>query len=149
MWKLDTGERLSCWRSFRKNLDQLSLEEAIDATATFWRDCPFHPYYLDADKPESWPGPWELIEENYYCDLAKALGMLYTIYFTKHGAELESEIRVYYDPVSKYVYNLAIFGQGKYVVNFIDNEIVNIESIDKLLKLKHSYSSKDLKLELY
>jgi hypothetical protein len=147
MWKLDTGERLSCWLSFRKSLDQLSLEDAIDATAKFWKDCPFHPYYLDADKPESWPGPWDLIGENYYCDLAKALGMLYTVHYTKHGVGLESEIRVYYDTVSKYVYNLAIFSQGKYVVNFIDNKIVNIESINKKLKLKRLYTGTELRLK--
>lgn len=149
MWKLDTSERIARWRDFRKSLDALPLEQAIEATAEFWSGCPFAPYYLDPDRPESWPSPWELISENYYCDLAKAIGMLYTMYFTKHKLGLESEIRVYYDPETKYTYNLAVFAQGKYVLNFLDDTVVNIVSINKNLKLKRTYSSTDLKLEEY
>jgi len=149
MWKLIASERVARWREFRKSLDDLPLEEAIKSVVDFWRSCPYAPYYLDPDNPDSWPTPWELISENYYCDLAKALGMLYTLYFSNHGKDLDAEIRVYYDPETKFVYNLPVFSQGKYIVNLVDAEIVNIESINKNLKLKYRYTSTELKLKEY
>jgi hypothetical protein len=149
MWKLDTSERIGSWRAFRKTLDDLPFEQAVNSVVIFWQGCPFVPYYLDPDVPTEWPTPWELISENHYCDLAKALGMLYTLYFTTHRKDLDVEIRVYYDPKTKFTYNLAFLNQGKYVLNFRDDSVVNIESINKNLKLQYHYSSADLKLEEY
>ena len=146
MWKLETSERIARWRDFRQSLDDLSLADAIQSVAEFWQSCPHHAYYLDPHDHESWPTAWELISENYYCDLAKALGMLYTIQLTQHGKDLEPEIHIYNDPETGYVYNLSVFAKGKYVVNFIDNTVVNIESINKKLKLKTLYRDKQLKL---
>jgi hypothetical protein len=146
MWKLETGERLARWRDFRKSLDDLSLPDAAQATAEFWQSCPFNPYYLDPADPESWPNAWDLITENYYCDLAKALGIVYTLHFSKHDANLNPEIHIYNDPETGYVYNLSVLAGGKYVINFLDNKIVNIESIKKKLELKRCYTSVELKL---
>lgn len=146
MWKLEPNERIARWRDFRKSLDDLSLPDAIQSVAEFWQNCPHHPYYLDPRDPGTWPTAWDLIAENYYCDLAKSLGMLYTIYFTKHGNGLDCEIHVYNDPETGYVYNLSVLGKGKYVINFLDNKIVNIESINKKLELKRCYSNVELKL---
>jgi len=122
------------------------LTDAIQATAEFWQPCPHNPYYLDPADPESWPNAWDLISENYYCDLAKSLGIVYTIYYTQHGKELDIEIHTYNDPESGYTYNLSVLSKGKYVVNFLDNTIVNIESINKNLKLIRCYGNKELKL---
>lgn len=147
MWKLNTDERLSCWRDFRVQLDKLSLEEAIQATADFWQNCPHKPYYLDPNDPENWPSAWDLIIENYYCDIAKALGMLYTIAFSTHGNGLPMNLCVYYDMETGYEYNLAIFDEGKYVINLLDGQIVNIDSVNEKFKLKHCYDSVKLKLQ--
>ena len=148
MWKLSPGERIAHWKNFRKSLDTMPIDTAILAVAEFWQSCPYVAYYLDPDTPDQWPTPWELILENYYCDLAKALGIVYTIHFSQHSTNLNlnPQIHIYNDTESGYVYNLSVFAQGKYVVNFIDNTVVNIESINKKLKLKHCYNGKELKL---
>ena len=147
MWKLETSERIARWRDFRKSLDDLPLANAVQAVAEFWHNCPYQPYYLDPADPESWPTAWDLIAENYYCDVAKALGMLYTICLTQHGATLAAEIHIYNDPETGYVYCLPVLSEGKYVINFIDSKIVNIESINKKLKLKRLYTGTELKLK--
>jgi len=149
MWKLPVSERLSRWRDFRKQLNELSLESAILETEQFWRTCPFIPYYLDSDSPKTWPNPWQLLEENFYCDLAKTLGIVYTLSLTEHRHNTTFEIRIYYDPISRVTYNLAWINQGKYVLNFVDGEIVNNTSIDKKLKLRHRWTAGDLNLEQY
>jgi hypothetical protein len=141
MFKLQAHERLT-----RKALDTQPLEQALQSLVDLWSACPFNPYYLDPDQPDKWPDPWTLIEENYYCDLAKALGMLYTIKFTKHDPAVE--IRVYYDPETKYNYNLVWIAQGKYVLNLIEGQIVNKTQIEKNLKLKVKYNE-TLKLDSY
>ena len=149
MWKLSPVDRVSHWRKFRKELDQLTLDQAVESVEDFWHSCPYNPYYLDTNCPETWPDPWQLISENYYCDLAKALGIVYTMYFTRHGKDLHTEIRVYNEPDTKYMYNLVFFNKGKYVLNFRDGDIVNIEQLNKTLVLHHCYTEEELKLQKY
>ena len=73
------------------------------------------------------------MEENYYCDLARTLGILYTITLSDHRPTVE--IRVYYDPETRYNYNLVWIDQGKYVINLIEGEVVN-KTLTENLKLK-------------
>lgn len=149
MFKLSTGDRMHRWKQFRSQLNELPLGEALQSTLDLWHSCPFIPFYLEADNPGNWPNPWELIEENYYCDLAKVLGIVYTLYLTEHKNFLDPEIRVYYDSKNRTYYHIAWFAQGKYVLNLVEGEIVNKEQINKELKLKHRYTAADLKLEQY
>jgi hypothetical protein len=147
MWKLEASERLTHWRVFRLSLANTNLEQAISATAELWQNCPYSAYYLDPTVPAQWPNAWELISENYYCDLAKSLGMLYTIAFSEHGHNLPMEIRVYNDLETGLEYNLSVFAEGKYVINFEDAKIVNIQQVEKKCKLVRCYDSTVLKLQ--
>lgn len=149
MFQLLNEDRLKSWREFRSSLDLLSIEDALAQTAEFWDRAPFSPYYLDSDNPKSWPDPWTLIDENIYCDVAKCLGIVYTITLTKHRKNLDVEVRVYYDLKTGYEYNLAWFSQGKYILNMIDGEVLNNEQFDKTLKLKHTFTAVELQLENY
>lgn len=148
MFRQPMASRLEVWRKFRYSLNEVSPEEAIQKTVNFWHSAPFLPHYLDPDDINLWPNPWQLIEENYYCDLAKALGMLYTLYLTDHKNSFEYELRRYQDEESGFIYNLVVLDQGKYVLNLVDNEIVNNTSIDKKLKLLRCWSS-ELNLQQY
>ena len=134
MWKLEAGERIARWRAFRIEIGGMPLERAIQYTAEFWQNCPHSPYYLDPNDPESWPTAWDLITENYYCDLAKCLGMLYTLYLSNHRTDME--IRIYNDPSTTDLYNLVWIDKGKYVVNYVHDEVVNKTQLDQALKLK-------------
>jgi hypothetical protein len=142
MWKLETSERLAHWRTFRKTLDSRSLESALADVSAFWQNSPFSPYYLDPADSSAWPDPWLLISENYYCDVAKALGMLYTITLTVHAPS--GEIRTYYDQVHRLNYNLVWIDDGKYVLNMIDGEVLNKQHIPNTFVLKHRHDIVDL-----
>ena len=142
MWKLDVAERLSAWRDFRRVLDKQDLQTALESTARFWQSSPFSPYYLDPSSTSKWPDPWTLISENYYCDIAKALGMLYTIALTQHSPELE--LRIYYDTHARVNYNLVWVDDGKYVLNMTDSEVVNRRQLPDTFELKFKYNSKEL-----
>ena len=149
MWKLDASERIVHWKAFRKTLDGLPLPDALDAVAHFWQNSPFVPYYLDQEASNAWPDPWTLIYDNTYCDLAKCLGIVYTVTLTEHRDSVDSEIRVYKDTETGHEYNLAYFNQGKYILNMIDGEVVNNTQIKNTLQLIQRYNSAELQLENY
>lgn len=150
MFQLKTEDRLRSWREFRSSIDNLSLTDALQSTAELWAGASYTPYYLDIDEPESWPDPWQLIDENVYCDVAKCLGIIYTMLLTKHKTDLDIELRVYVDASTGAEYNLAWFNEGKYILNLTDREVVNIEQFDDtVFKLKRIYSSLELQLENY
>lgn len=149
MFKLNPINRLNLWRNFRYELDTMPLLSAIESTQTFWQKCPFVPFYLDITDPKSWPTPWDLIIENYYCDVAKVLGIVYTLHLTSHRQTIEPEIRIYNDSKTRHAYALAYFCNGKYVLNLIEGSIVNKEHINQDLILKHCYNADDLQLKQY
>lgn len=149
MWNLKPNDRLKRWREIRDGLSMLSLDQALIETVHLWSYAPFVNYYLSPDNNPQWPDPWTILHENYYCDIAKALGMLYTIYFTNHRDELSIEFRIYFDPATKNTYNLVWINDGKYVLNFEHDEIVNKEHIEESFKLKYKYDASALKLDQY
>jgi hypothetical protein len=149
MFKSSASERMTRWKRFRKDISDMPLPGAMVAVNDFWSSCPFTPFYLTPDAPDSWPDPWQLITENYYCDLAKVLGIVYTLHLSVHNDCIEPEIRVYYDTINRHSYHIAYFAQGKYVLNLTEGAVVNKEQINQRLKLKYCYTAEDLKLEQY
>ena len=149
MFKLSSSDRLGRWKQFRSELNSQSIDQAVQSVMSFWQSCPFIPFYLIAEDSSNWPDPWQLITENYYCDLAKTLGIVYTLHLTDHSNTIDPEIRVYYDTKKRVHYHIAWLCQGKYILNLIEGEIVNNTHINQQLKLKYCYTAVDLKLEQY
>ena len=148
-WNLRVNDRLTQWKDFRGELGRLPIESAVVELNNMWSTAPFVGHYLSADDPKSWPDPWELLAENYYCNVAKALGIMYTIYFTSHR-DADITLDVYYDYHNKDRYSVVDICQGKYILNYWPYEIVNTQQIEKeKLTLLYQYSSKDLALEKY
>lgn len=147
IWSLSTDDRLLSWREFRHELDQLDFEPALKKCVHLWSYVPFVNRHLRPEWPDQWPDPWHLLAENRYCDLAKALGMLYTMYLTRHGDQLSMELRVYDDMTQRY--NLVWIDDGKYVLNFYHDEIVNTQHIQKDLVLAFKYTADELGIEKY
>lgn len=145
MWNQLPSERLRFWQDFRKNISQKTLEDAVFDAQHLWSYAPYVAHYLTTDHIEEWPGPWELVYENYYCDLAKALGVVYTLYLSEHRPELE--IRVYYEPSTKEQYNLVFVDKGKYVLNYVHDEVVNKTQLNADLKLSRTISAAELGLD--
>lgn len=148
-WNLRVNDRLAEWKDFRHSLSDLPLPKAVVELNQMWSTAPFVTYYLDPSNPQTWPNPWTLLAENYYCDVAKSLGILYTIYFTSHKT-VDMEFRTYYDYKEKNRYNVAWIDGGKYILNYYPFEIVNTKQIEEQkLDLLYRYSSKDLQLDKY
>lgn len=149
MFKLPPGERLNRWKQFRSDLKNHELYDSLVLVNNFWKSCPFTPFYLEFQNPADWPDPWQLVIENYYCDLAKTLGIVYTVYLAGILLPSDTEIRIYYDSTKNHQYHIAYLCQGKYILNLIEDEVVNKEHINQNFKLKHCYTAEDLQLEKY
>lgn len=148
MWTLKPDERLREWQSFRQKISNLSLESACQETAHLWSYAPYVNYYLDPSAPQNWPDPWTLLYENYYCDLAKSLGMLYTLYLSNHRS-YDIELIIAIDYKDRTGYNLVNLDKGKYILNFSFDTVVNKKQLPKTLNTNYSYTAQDLKLEIY
>lgn len=145
MWTLNPSERLRFWYDFRQKLNSTTLVDAVQATTNLWSYAPFVRRYLHDSDVSSWPTPWELIYDNHYCDIAKCLGMLYTLHLCNHKPHIE--IRIYKDNLTNEQYNLVWIDKGKYVLNYVFNEVVNKEQIEKTMQLIKLITIDDLDIE--
>jgi len=148
-WNLRVNDRLTQWKDFRHALGDLSLESAVIELNNMWSTAPYVNYNLDPSDPTIWPDPWTLLAENYWCDVAKSLGIIYTIYFSNHKT-VPIEMHVYYDYKDKTRHCVVWLDHGKYILNYWPYEIVNTEQIEeKQLQLLYQYSTTDLQLDKY
>jgi len=145
MWAGQPEERLTAWKAFRKSLSGNNVVDVLDDVAQKWADVPFVPYYLDINDISSWPDPWTLIHENQYCNLAKGLGMFYTLYYSDFKNSNTVSFSVYKDDIG-YEYGLVIVN-NEHILNHTDREIVNTQRIEQSLKLVKEFSKQDLKIE--
>jgi hypothetical protein len=149
MWKLSPAQRLEQWRRLRDQIGSADLESALEICAQNWCRAPEAAWYLDPEQTNNWPDPWTLIQDNYYCSLAKALGMLYTIHLSRHGPALDLSIRVYGDTENKVRHNLVWINSGKYVLNSEDAWVLNSTHVTASHRLLFDISSSELKLDRY
>jgi hypothetical protein len=67
-----------------------------------------------------WPDPWQLLSDNHYCDIARGLGILYTITLLDR-ADLADTTLVLTETGD----NLVLVNKSKYILNWDQDTIVN------------------------
>ena len=139
MWQPRFDDRLLEWRELRNKSAQLSLEDALRTVDQWWQRAPLTNHYLHIDEYEKWPRPWDLLADDVYCDLAKCLGIVYTLLLIKHE-DIESIRILQLEDFSVVEVN------SSYILNYIPNEIVNTSTLPDL-KIKRSLSSDVLVIE--
>ena len=149
MWTLKEEERLHEWKEFRQTISNLPFEEAILKTVNLWSFAPFVNHYLDRCEPTEWPTPWELLQDNKYDDMAKALAMLYTLFLSTHGKEHSFTIERFVSGSQLESYNVVSIDSGTYILNYNFNEVIPWNQIDPDLKLVSSITPTDLQLDKY
>jgi hypothetical protein len=120
MWANSFSNRLTSWNQLREQAQLLPVEQALKLINSWWFDVPWKPYYLHWDDIETWPDPWQLLSDNHYCNLARALGILYTITLLDR-ADLTSATLVLTEKGD----NLVLVAKEKYILNWDRDTIVN------------------------
>jgi hypothetical protein len=139
MWQPRFDDRLLEWRELREQSKQLDLDQVLVSVDSWWQRAPISNHYLHMDEVEKWPLPWDLLADDIYCDLAKCLGICYTLMLIKHK-DIES-IRIL-QLEDFYVVEVNF----NYILNYIPNEIVNTNTLPDL-KIKRSLSSDNLTID--
>lgn len=75
----DFHTRLRAWHELKNDLTGRDARQICVDVDRFWQNCPMSSHYLHPDDIELWPDPWQLLNDNVYCDYARALGMAYTL----------------------------------------------------------------------
>ena len=88
MWPQDFQTRLREWRQLRLDLKDISLEEQLNTINQWWSRAPRVNNYIHWNDKSNWLGPWELLAEPGYCELASALGLAYTILLVNRTADV-------------------------------------------------------------
>jgi len=120
MWPRVYERRLEAWSDLRQQVQNMPIESALAQINAWWFDSPWVPYYLHWDDQSRWPDPWQLLSENIYCDLARGLGILYTIALLDRADITDAQLVLTADD-----HNLVQVHQEKYIMNWERHSIVN------------------------
>lgn len=120
MWPLTFEQRLHAWGVLRESVQHASLDQALAEINSWWFYAPWRAYHLHWDDQPKWPDPWELLSDNIYCDVARGLGILYTISLLDHADLTDAELIL-----TQQGHNLVLVGQRKYILNWDRDTIVN------------------------
>lgn len=130
MWPNRYEDRLAQWYQLREANQSNDLEQALMNINDWWQQCPWVPYYLHWDDLPTWPDPWDLLSDNHFCSLAKALGIVYTIHMISRPDITSTEIAVNADSGD----NLVLVNKGKYILNYEAGCLLNITSPEVNIK---------------
>lgn len=140
MWPKTFSDRLASWSDLRRQCESLDTESAVAAINAWWFDTPWTPYHLHWDDRANWPDPWQLLDDNLYCGLARGLGILYTITILDRP-DLQDAVLVEVESD-----NLVLANQGKYILNWDRDTVVNINL--SLKKTRHQITQNQIKLQI-
>jgi hypothetical protein len=137
MWYTDFSDRLEAWATLRTEAQSLPLVEALQKINDWWFNSPWKSYYLHWDDQSLWPDPWQLLSDNVYCDLARGLGILYTVSMIEHKDLKSVELVLTEDDR-----NLVLVNKEKYILNWDHKVIVNTPLNNKI---KRSFIQEQIK----
>jgi hypothetical protein len=120
MWPTTFEARLQSWADLRVQVQAIECRQALEKINIWWHQTPWKPYYLHWDDQATWPNPWQLLSDDVYCPVARALGILYTISMLDRADMVDAKM-ILTDSGD----NLVQVAQGKYILNWSPNSVVN------------------------
>lgn len=120
MWPLTFEERLQQWHLLRTTAAKMPIEQQLHAINDWWFRAPIVNRHLQWEHYPDWPDPWDLLAKDQWCDLARGLGIMYTILMIDDSKDV-SLAHCGKD-------NLVLVDQGKYILNWSPRELLNIDS---------------------
>lgn len=136
MWKTSYEERLADWFTLRQACENLDLAQQLRCINDWWFRAPMVNRIITWDDPGEWPNPWDLLVNSGYCELARALGIVYTLMM------LENRLYTDLNIITTGHDNLVQVDHGKYILNWAPGEVLNISSTP--FTVQNSINSTDL-----
>jgi len=120
MWPKNFANRLESWNRLRLHASTVDTESALKMINSWWFDAPWKAYHLHWDDRAAWPDPWQLLDDDIYCPLARGLGILYTITIIDRD-DLQDCMLIECGSD-----NLVLVPDEKYILNWDREQVVNI-----------------------
>ena len=135
MFEKQYEERMTLWREFRSTLEDSPdpIQDAID----FYNQAPACRLATDPFDRQTWPNPWELLEENTYCAFVKILAICYTLQLTDVLSKVNYEIHITHDQNKSSTYYLLYVGDR--VIGFEESMHVHRNEIPNSIVSHHEY----------
>ena len=132
--------RFSSWISLREKIETSATP--LEDVTRYFLNKPRVKIYTDPYDSSTWPTPWELIDENEYCEFNIILGICYTIQLTERFKNSQPKINVAIDKINKVVYYL-LFVDDK-VYGYIEEKWIDVGQLPKTLTVQKIYNMKPL-----
>ena len=131
-WPATFEARLDSWHQLRKQVADQPVELALETINSWWFQTPWTAYHLHWDDQDTWPDPWQLLSDNMYCEVARGLGILYTITCLNRSDMASAEL-----VLTKDDRNLVLVDKSKYILNWDETVVLNNSSEIDIKKSLH------------
>lgn len=108
-------KQLIAWAKFRQSLE--TSADPINDTIKFWSQVPLSSRNLDPYNTETWPTPWEMIEENTYCEFGILLAIAYTLKLTDRFSNWQPLFKIGIDRQESRMYYML----------FINDQVIGVD----------------------
>ena len=130
VFQLNYEARLSDWYDLRVHLEDSALEEKCVSIDKWWQRAPLVNHHLHILDSENWPDPWELLVENTYDEVARALGICYTLLLLDVN---DVEMAEATDKMGNDVV-LVLVDRAKYILNYFPETVLSNKLSDFNIK---------------
>lgn len=121
VFQLSYDTRLQSWYQLRNQISDLDTQQKCIMVDKWWQNAPLVNHYLHPIDIDNWPNPWELLVENNFCTIARALGMCYTLLLI--GVNDIEMVEAKDDNNEDVV--LVLVDNAKYVLNYWPDTVIS------------------------
>jgi len=130
IFQLPYEARLQSWYDLRIQLTSSDIQTQCIEIDKWWQKAPLVNHHLHIYDMGNWPDPWELLVENTYCYVARALGMCYTLHML--GIDDFNMVEAIDNQGNEVV--LVLVDNAKYILNYWPESVVNNSTKDFTIK---------------
>ena len=126
-------ERLRDWKKLRDDTKDKSLEEICENIDKWWQQAPLINHYLHPNDTQYWLNPWEILSENTYCLLTRAMGICYTMLLLNYD---DIVLATATDDIGEEHFIVIVC--SKYIMNYYPNTVISNKLNNFTIKKKLS-----------
>jgi len=132
VFQLSYEARLSDWYDLRVQLEDSDPQTRVIEIDKWWQKAPLVNHHLHILDSENWPDPWQLLVENTYDEVARALGICYTLLLL----DVENvEMAEATDGMGNDIV-VVLVDNAKYVLNYFPDTVLSNKLSDFNIKRK-------------
>lgn len=142
VFQLNYEARLQNWYDLRTRLEGSDIQTQCVEIDKWWQRAPLITHHLHLLDTDTWPDPWELLVENTYCEVARAVGICYTLSLLGvNDIEIVEATNGLGDDII-----LVLVDDAKYVMNYWPDTVLSNTLKD--FNIKRRVDFKNLKLKI-